>query len=697
DLRDLVATVPTRQEGRSINRLADETSPYLLQHADNPVEWLPWGPEAFEEARRRDVPIFLSVGYSSCHWCHVMAHESFEDDDTAEVLNEHFVNVKVDREERPDVDAVYMEAVQALTGRGGWPMSVFLTPSGEPFYAGTYWPAEPRGGMPSFRQVLASVLDAWRTKREDVEEQAAAIKNALDRRTAAEAEDAVDLSLSDDAARLVVDRAWDRQDGGFGRAPKFPQAMLINFLLLRHVRSGEEEVLEAATHSLDAMARGGIYDHVGGGFARYSTDGRWLVPHFEKMLYDNALLLAAYARAATLTGGERFDRVVRETADYLLRDMRHEGGAFYAATDADSEGEEGRFFVWSREEFSEVVSGVGGDPDRWAAFFGVSEQGNWEGTNILHEPVPRARFVEERELDPDEFAKELEAVRQALYDRREERVHPGLDDKILASWNGLAITGLALAGVHLGERRYVEAAQAAARFVEEHHLVDGVLHHTWKDGHASVPAFLEDVGALAWAYLTLYEITGEVRWFERARELADDAVSRFHDDTNGGYFQTAHDAADLYTRPKEVWDNATPSGNSLLADVFVRLAALTGDHTWRERGEEIVALLQGGIRRAPTGFGQLLQTVEFLLAGPREVAIVGDEEARTELVEEYWSWPRPGTVLAVAAPASDAADVVPLLAGRGEVDGKAAAYVCHDFVCDRPVTEPAALAVLLAR
>ena len=576
-------------------------------------------------------------------------------------------------------------------------MSVFLTPSGRPFFAGTYWPLEPRGGMPSFRQVLASVLDAWRNKRDQVEEQASAITDALQRHVEAEAEDTPDLTVSDAAARLVVDRAWDRQLGGFGRAPKFPQAMLVNWLLLRHVRTGEDDVLAAATHSLEAMARGGIYDHVAGGFARYSTDARWLVPHFEKMLYDNGLLLAAYARAAAITGDDRFARVTRETADYLLREMRHDGGAFYSATDADSEGEEGRFFVWSRQEFSEVVRSVDADPDRWSTFFGVSEHGNWEGTNILHEPVPRERFVEERGLDPARFGDELQRIREALYERREQRVHPGLDDKLLASWNGLAITGLAFAGAHLAEPRYVDAAIAAADFIEDHHVVDGDLHHTWKDGEAKVPAFLEDVASLAWSYLTLYELTGDVRWFERARELAEDAVERFRDEDRGGYFQTAHDAEELYSRPKEIWDNATPSGNSLLAEAFVRLAALTGEHVWTQRAEEVVRLLQGGIRRAPTGYGQLLQTVEFLLAGPREVAIVGAPDDRGELVEEYWSSPRPGTVLAVTSPGDPAMDAVPLLHARTEVDGRPAAYVCQDFVCERPVTEPEALAVQLAR
>ncbi|MBW3658658.1 MAG: thioredoxin domain-containing protein, partial [Actinobacteria bacterium] len=549
------------------NRLADETSPYLLQHADNPVDWYPWGEEAFERARAEGKPIFLSVGYSSCHWCHVMAHESFEDEGIAAELNDRFVNVKVDREERPDVDQVYMDAVQAMTGRGGWPMSVFLTPGGEPFYAGTYWPKERRHGMPAFPEVVAAISDAWRDRRDEVLASADEIATTLRQAGSDPAADELDLSISDEAVRLVVGQAWDRQLGGFGRAPKFPQAMTISYLLDRHLRTGEGDPAEAAISALDAMAQGGIYDHVGGGFARYSTDARWLVPHFEKMLYDNGLLLAAYAQASAVSGAERFRRVAVETADYLLREMQQPDGGFSSATDADSEGVEGRFFVWSRDEFDEVVTGIGEDADLFAAFFGVSAAGNWEGTNILHEPARRDRFAEERGLDLAELQERIDRVRGALYERRSGRIPPGLDDKVLTSWNGLAIRGLALAGAWLAEDRYVESALATARFVEDHLVVDGALHHTWKDGRAAIPAFLEDVALLAGAYLTLYEVTGELRWYGRAVELAEDAEERFADTEHGGYFATASDAEELYTRPKDTWDNAQPSGNSVLAEV----------------------------------------------------------------------------------------------------------------------------------
>jgi uncharacterized protein len=677
------------------NRLAEATSPYLLQHADNPVDWHEWGDDAFAEARERDVPIFLSVGYSSCHWCHVMAHESFEDDDVGGYLNDHFVSVKVDREERPDVDAVYMEAVQALTGRGGWPMSVFLDHDGRPFYGGTYWPREARHGMPGFVDVLAAVVDAWRTRRDEVTGGAERIAAAVaERQAAGTATDAgPDLAIADEAARLVIDQAWDRDLGGFGRAPKFPQAMTIRWLLDRHVRTGQTGPLTAALHSLDAMARGGIHDHVAGGFARYSTDAQWLVPHFEKMLYDNALLLDAYATAAAVSGHAVMQRTARGIAEYLLRDLRDPSGAFWSATDADSEGEEGRFFVWSLAELREVVASVDADPDILAAFFGATEAGNFEGANILHEPLPREQFATERGLDLDAFSADLERVRGALYDRREQRVHPGLDDKLLASWNALAIRGLVTAGRLLDEPRYLDAALGAADAVVDLLEVDGALHHSYKDGQVGAPAFLEDVAGMAAASLDLYEVTGDRGWYDRAERHATDAVERFAD-ADGTFFSTASDAESLYTRPKDTWDNATPSGNSLVAEVFARLAAMTGDHTWRDRAERLVAAFQSQVGRMPTGYGQLLQVVERLTAEPTEVAIVGPEgEARDRLVDTVLARPRVGEVLAVAdGPAERPA----LLRDRPAGSDGPLAYVCHGFVCDRPVADPAALADRLA-
>jgi uncharacterized protein len=685
------------------NRLADETSPYLRQHADNPVDWFPWGDEAFAEAQRRDVPIFLSVGYSACHWCHVMAHESFEDDEVAAQLNGAFVNVKVDREERPDVDAVHMAATQALTGHGGWPMSVWLTPDGRPFHAGTYFPREPRHGMPSFPQVIEAVADAWTTQRARVTESAGTIAERLASHRELEPVASVDVAVSDEAAELVLTRAWDRQHGGFGRAPKFPQAMTIGWLLHRHARTGDADALRASTDALLAMARGGIHDQLAGGFARYATDTAWLVPHFEKMLYDNALLLPAYAQAAVLAvdpaDAAELDRVARSTVAYLLGELRTDDGVFVAATDADSEGVEGRYFVWSAEELGEVLTRHGHDAETWARFFGASPEGNWEGTNILHEPVPRATFAAERGLDPEGFARDLEAVRGDLLAHRAGRVPPGVDDKVLTGWNAMAALGLARAGRLLDEPAWVEAAAACLERLHEVQVDhEGALLHTSSvvDGTrvARIPAFLEDVAMLALADLEVLGATGAGRWYRRALALAEDAHDRFHDPEDGGWFQTPVGSDELYTRPKDSWDNATPAGSSVMIEVCLHLAGLSGDLTWRDRAEEGLRSFLGAAGRMPTGYGWLLRQVETVAAGPREVAVVGRPgPARDELVRVATERPRPGVVVVVAGPDHD--DDLPLLRGRGELEGRPAAYVCRELSCERPVTTPEDLRALL--
>ena len=678
-----------------VNRLAAETSPYLRQHAENPVDWYPWGELAFEEARRRDVPIFLSVGYSSCHWCHVMAHESFEDDEVAALLNDRFVNVKVDREERPDVDAVYMRAVQAMTGHGGWPMSVFITPDGEPFYAGTYWPRERRHGMPSFPQVAQAASEAWQERREEVVESAGSIASTLAQHRDAEPAATIDVTVADEAARVLVARGWDRERGGFGGAPKFPQAMTIEWLLLRHVRTGNEEELGAAVHSLDAMARGGIHDQLGGGFARYSTDAAWLVPHFEKMLYDNALLLSAYATATAISDDPELARVTRSTATYLLTELATEDGVFVSATDADSEGVEGRYFVWSYDELTEVLDHLDVEVERWTRFLGVRPDGNWEGVNVLHEPVPRARFAEEEGLDRESFDAEWERVRTALLERRGARVPPGVDDKVLTDWNALTVRGLVRAGLLLDEPDWIAAAERAATYLHEQHVVGGALHHTSKAGRVAIPGFLDDHALLALADLELFQATGDPVWFARGLALAEAAHERFHDLDDGGWFQTAEDDPSLYLRPKESWDNAVPAGTSVMVEVCLLLAGLTGDLGWRDRAEEGIRLFQESARTMVGGYGWLLRQVEALAAEPREVAIVGapgPERAALEALARRP--PRPGLIAVVAAPDHD--DEVPLLAGRGEVDGQPAAYVCRGMVCDRPVTEPDELARQLA-
>ena len=670
------------------NRLAGSSSPYLRQHADNPVDWHEWGDEAFAEARERDVPVFLSVGYSSCHWCHVMAHESFEDDETAAAMNASFVNIKVDREQRPDVDAVYMAAVQAMTRHGGWPMSVFLTPDGTPFYGGTYWPAESRPAMASFREVLAAVAGTWANERDKVDEQGRVIVDHLTHLQNLPDGAEVDADLLDTAAERIVAR-WDRQQGGFGAAPKFPQAMTIDFLLAHHTRTGDPESLAAAVHSLERMSRGGIYDHVGGGFARYSTDSRWLVPHFEKMLYDNALLLRAYVHGWQITGQARFRRVAADVADYLIGDLQQPEGGFSSATDADSEGVEGKFFVWTAEDFDDAIRAVGEDPGKWRERLGVVAEGNWHDphghapprANVLHEVVP---FAED---DPG-FAIRWAAVRQSLAERRSLRVPPGLDDKVLVSWNALAIAALAEAGAVLGEARYVEAAQAATAFIAEQMVVDGELRHTWSPGHtATVPALLEDLALLARALLVLYEADHDPQWVAWAQRLAVQVEAGFTEG-EGAYYATAEgtaaDGPELVVRPLDLWDNAQPAGSSVMVEVNLRLAALTGDQSYRDRAVATVTRFGGQVAQAPLGYGELLTGAERLLAGPLELAVVGpDPEPLLAVLRDTW---RPGVVLAAGDP-----DGVPLLADRPTVDGKATAYLCRNFACELPTTDPEAL------
>ena len=681
------------------NRLAASTSPYLRQHAENPVDWREWGEEAFAEARERDVPIFLSVGYSSCHWCHVMAHESFEDEAIAAELNARFVNVKVDREERPDVDAVYMKAVQGMTGRGGWPMSVFLTPDGEPFLAGTYFPPDDRHGMPSFRRVMTGVSETWRDRRDEVVASAGTIAASIATADVLEVVDALDATgVTREAADLLLQRAWDRELGGFGRAPKFPQAMTVAWLIVRHDRTGEDLPLRAAVQALDAMARGGIHDLVGGGFARYSTDARWLVPHFEKMLYDNALLMPAFAAAAARTGERSLVMPVLETVEALLTSFATADGTFVAAFDADTAGEEGLTYVWTDTELREVVAAAGHDPDRFARFLGVTPAGNWPeggpGANVLHHPVPLAEFAAAEGLDELAFAAAWSEVRAALRVRRDTRPQPGVDDKVLTDWNALAIVGLVRAGRSLGRTDMIAAAARAADALHAAAVAtapDGTVRvrHT-----AGVDGFLEDHAGLALAELELLAATGEGHRFDRALALATAADARFADPA-GGWFQTAADGERLIARPKETWDNATPAGSGVMAEVCRRLYTLTGDREWWDRADLALRALADGARRMPTGYGNVLRQLEEEAAGRVEVVIVGAPGvARDRLEIAALHAHHPGALVLVAPP--DHGDRIPLLAHRGEVDARPAAYVCRDMVCERPVTDPDELAALLA-
>jgi uncharacterized protein YyaL (SSP411 family) len=662
------------------NRLVTATSPYLLQHADNPVDWWEWGPEAFAEARRRDVPILLSVGYAACHWCHVMAHESFEDDQVAAYLNEHFVSVKVDREERPDVDSVYMSATTALTGHGGWPMTVFVDHDGRPFYAGTYFPPEPRHGMPSFGQLLAAVHRTWVEGRDQVAEAAERITTAL--RSATHTSD----TLTADELRAALDAAYDGLrpgydvvHGGFGRAPKFPPSMVLEWLLRLHARTGDPDALAIVAGTCEAMARGGMHDQLAGGFARYSVDERWVVPHFEKMLYDNALLLRVYLHWWRSTGDPLAERVVRSTADFLLRDLRTPEGGFASALDADTDGVEGLTYAWTPDE---LVAVLGEDDGTWAAgLLRVTQAGTFE----------HGRSVLQLLRDPDDDER-WARVRAALLEARDRRPQPARDDKVVAAWNGLAIGALAEAGALLGEPAYADAALACAELLVRVHLVDGRLRRVSRDGVVGRPdGVLEDHGCVADGLLALHQVAGDERWLDTARDLLDVALTRFRD-ADGGFHDTADDAEALVLRPRDPSDNASPSGSSATAAALLTYAALTGSATHRTAAEEALGRLVGVGRAHPRFAGWALAAAEAWIDGPREVAVVGDGAAREALERVARLGTTPGAVVVAGEPGS----AHPLLAGRPGPDGGAAAYVCRGFVCDAPTSDPVALAALVA-
>jgi hypothetical protein len=681
------------------NRLAGETSPYLLQHAHNPVDWFPWGPDALAAATLLDRPIFLSIGYAACHWCHVMERESFEHEPTARYLNDHFVAIKVDREERPDLDQVYMAAVQSMTGGGGWPMSVFLTPDGRPFYGGTYFPDEPRHGMPSFRQVLEGVERAWREQRDEVEAAGGRLVQDLveQGRIDAGTDDPTPALL--DAATAGIEASFDTANGGWGRAPKFPQPMTIEFLLRRSVATGDVRPLAVARRSLDAMADGGLRDQLGGGFHRYSTDAVWLVPHFEQMLYDNAQLARVYLHAWALTGDARYRAVATGTLDYLLRVLTTDDEAFAASQDADTDGIEGLTFTWRAPEVREVL---GDSAALFAAAYGVTDEGNWEGVTILSRVATDEALAGRFGIPVPEVAARLADARALLLARRGERPQPARDDKALAAWNGLAIAALADGAVLLGESdplaadRYRKAAVAAATAIVTGLLAsDGSLGRSWKDGRAVGSGVLEDHAHLADGLLALYEATFDERWFETARALLDRVLARFAD-PSGGFFDTADDHERLVTRPKDVQDNAVPSGNAMATRVLLRLAAWTGVGAYRDAAERAMRTVVPFVVRYPTGFAQWLGAMDLALARAIEVAIVGapDDPATAALIAETRRGYRPNQVVSVAT--DPGASAVPLLADRVAVDGRPTAYVCRGFTCRLPVTDAAALAGELA-
>ena len=648
------------------NRLGGESSPYLLQHKDNPVDWYPWGEEALSRARLEDRPLLVSIGYSACHWCHVMAHESFEDPDIAAVMSERFVSVKVDREERPDIDAICMEACQAITGHGGWPLNAFLTPEGIPFYAGTYFPPEPRHGLPSWRMVLDGVADAWENRREEIRAQGTRMVQALSATTQLQPSFE---PIRDDLLRAAIDAlrgAYDRVNGGFGRAPKFPPHSVLELLLAR----GEREM---SLGTLEAMARGGIYDQVGGGFARYSVDATWTVPHFEKMLYDNALLVRAYLHGWQVSGRERFRRVCCETLDWTLREMQGPEGGFCSALDADSEGVEGKFYVWTIDELHAALG---------------------ELADVALEYFRPAPFEHELILEgrgPEPEPEQLLEIRRRLLEVRSRRVRPGLDDKRLTAWNALMTAALAEAGAVLGRPDYVDGAVRCASFVlRELRDGQGRLLRTWKDGRARLSAYLEDHAFLLEALLGLYEATGDPRWYSEARGLGDVMIERFSDPERGGFYTTACDHEPLAARRKDLEDSPIPSGNSAAAFGLLRLALLSGEGSYERHALGVLRLLFPLAARHSQAFGHLLQAADFYLAPVKEVAIVGPEAEAGELLRVIRGAYRPHLVLA-----SGRTDGVPLLEGRELVDGHAAAYVCEHFVCQAPVTRPDELAAAL--
>jgi len=675
------------------NRLAHETSPYLLQHADNPVDWYAWGPEALAAARASDKPIFLSIGYSACHWCHVMAHESFENAEIARILNRAFVSIKVDREEHPELDQIYMEAVQVMTGHGGWPMSVFLTPELEPFYGGTYWPPEPRGGMPGFADVLVAVAEAWKNRRAEAVRQARQLTELL-RQTMPEGAAVPDGPLGQDlfeAAEATQSRTFDSVFGGFGPAPKFPYPIHLEFLLRRWSRTGKGSLLAMATTTLDKMAAGGIYDHLGGGFHRYSVDGRWLVPHFEKMLYDNALLAGCYLEAWRATSQAEYARVARETLDYLLRDMSDAAGGFYSSEDADSEGREGAFYLWTPGEVESVLGQE--KAEAFCYVYDVTEPGNFEGRNILSRPKTIwqcARILGRR---ADELEAELAVSRGKLLDVRSRRVRPGRDDKVLLSWSGLAIDSLARAGAALGEPRYLGAAVRAAEFaLGSVRQPDGRLWHCWRKGRASVDGLLEDYASLANAMVTLYESQFDERWIDEAIQLADQMLARFADRQGGGFYTAAEDHGSLIARKKDMLDSSVPSGGGMAAAALLRLGRLCRRSDYTAAAEAALRASIPLIQRMPLGAGQLLLVADLYLGPAPEIVLVGsdDEKANAEILGALQRLHLPGKVVAfrdAARPAGHRSQALSgLFAEKAPAGREPSLYVCEDSTCRAPIS-----------
>ena len=662
------------------NKLADETSPYLLQHAHNPVDWHPWGEEAFARAKSEDKPVLVSIGYSACHWCHVMEHESFEDEATARIQNEHFVNIKVDMEERPDVDRIYMNFVQITTGRGGWPMNVFVTPEKLPFFGGTYFPPTPRYGMPSWQQILMSIAEAWRERREELMHSATEILGELRRMSVAGVrEEGVDAGICDAAFHNFV-RTFDEKNGGWGGAPKFPQAMSMEFLLRYWKRTGNEKALEMVKVTADKMANGGIYDQPGGGFHRYATDAIWLVPHFEKMLYDNAQLVRVYLHLYQITKDDLYKRIAVETLEYVRREMLHESGGFYSAQDADSEGEEGKFFVWTPAEVESILGEE--DAKLFNFFFDISDDGNFEGKNILQRNYSIEAASRGLKVDTDKLASVIENGRKRLFEEREKRIKPFRDEKVLTAWNGLMLAAFAEAAAILDSQEYLQIARRNADFLLRDLRSDGFLLRTWKDGRAKLNGYIEDYANLADGLIALFQVSGVIEYLDEARRLADSMITEFWDEEAGGFFFTSNDHEEMIVRNKEFHDNATPSGNSAAADVLLRLAKFYGDDRYGRFANVVTGLAAGQVKRYSQGFGRMLSAIEFSVSPNAEIVLAG--ERSSDLARHVFGTYLPNAIIASLGAGEPGR--LPLLADKRSEIGSPKVYVCENFVCQRPAT-----------
>ena len=676
------------------NRLIHETSPYLVQHANNPVDWYSWGEEALKRAQEEDKPILLSIGYSACHWCHVMERESFENQEIAGIMNEHFINIKVDREERPDLDSVYMNAVQALTGSGGWPMTVFLTPDGKPFYGGTYFPPVDSKGMPGFPRVLLGMAEAYRNRRGDVIQTTTQLVSRLQQATkTTRSLDPLTPDIFHQAYQPLVQN-YDFQNGGIGSAPKFPQPMTYEFMLRYYHLTKSPNALEMVETTLQKMANGGIYDQLGGGFHRYSTDPYWLVPHFEKMLYDNALLSRLYLHAYQATGHSLYRRIAEETLDYVLREMTDPSGGFYSTQDADSGGVEGEFFIWTQDEIEAILGPE--DGTLISGYFGVTEAGNFEGKNILNVPQSAESFAAEAGTSLEQLQAAIRKAKTPLLEARETRVHPARDEKILSAWNGLMIHSFAEAASILQRDDYSQAAEASASFLLKELRRDGRLLRTYKDGRASLKGYLEDYAFVADGLLAVYESGFDIRWLNEARSLADSMIELFWDEDENAFYDTGKDHESLIVRPRDVFDNATPCGSSVAVEVLLHLSVLTGESDYSRRGAAALRSIQPYLARAPMGMGHWLCALDLYLSTPKEIAIVGEmtTPAAQALLDVVYGRYLPNKVIAGSDPSvsGDGSFELPLLQGRALTNGQPTAYVCENYVCRLPVTEPEALA-----